>query len=61
LSFSAKVAMVTGDNSSDVNDTIASVRVAPALSDCLAGETVRVRTTNSAGTLQDRAFIIWMN
>ena len=61
LSFTPRVAIVTGDNSGDVNDTIASARVASNLSDCNLGETVRVRTTNSAGTLADRAFVILMN
>ncbi len=57
LDFEPGSAMVAGDNSFSVNDTIVSVLTfnTNAPPNCQ----VRVRTTNSAGVLTDRAFVIW--
>ena len=57
LGFEPSSAMVAGDNSFAVNDTIVSVLTFNT--NPPAGCQVRVRTTNSAGALADRAFVIW--
>jgi hypothetical protein len=62
LSFVPNTAVVSADNSFGANETVVSVRVAPVLSDCNPGETVRVRTTLSkTGVLTDEAFTIWLD
>jgi hypothetical protein len=62
LSFTPNTAVVSADNSFGANETVVSVRIAPVLSDCNPGETVRVRTALSkTGVLTDEPFTIWFD
>lgn len=62
LSFTPRTGMVAGNNAFGANDTMATIDVTNApLTDCAAGDMVRIRTQDHTGALVNRPFIVWLS